>query len=536
MGDDNKMYGIRLENLLMTFFSQDRTSLLPETLLNWDVRPEMGESHTSIAHTFLNILKPYQLFIHDIVGVLFKHFSQVIGEAESNEHDDDGIHKEFHDGKLGETGDKRHMICKRRPRQCSDRRSIIKKQVEERIIKDQDEIMKKMLEKKYLDFENNNENAINKMKGKENLIEDNNPMLDYVPQTLHGLSKAIAEETYEWCRNLKPDFKAQKMYFHFGGGFRIKRIAVGLSERFALVGCCGRNGKTGFIFVYGYRAQAPFGYAFEYFDGFILRDNSFIVKHPKITIQIEDGGYLGDFNFEDLSKIEIGQNNLQLHLNLKINKALIKTMDEVYKNREKNAFDDFSKDQSDKVFTEAIRDKIREYIKENVDSSKDFTTVGNHMREILTNTLTKLTDDAKKLVINQYDKFRTIFTKKNDYPQWCVTNCAENHVITGFRMINEEIQYLRAYDVKRNVEGNEPKLKICLPCANCEMTNSKIPFPPTIKIIEWKRELEKRKKVNLNIQKQSNIPVPSRQSESKRRTGHSARRRFILNEPNSNRN
>lgn len=119
LGDDYKLLGLPLENLLMAYFAENRTDLTQETLAKWNIDAK-SEKSTHIANKtvqmlrdrgymndpldreFASILKPYQSFIRDIVRVLFQHFSSALGESEfdteSYDIDENGNHRLFYTG------------------------------------------------------------------------------------------------------------------------------------------------------------------------------------------------------------------------------------------------------------------------------------------------------------------------------------------------------------------------------------------------------------------------------------------------------
>lgn len=257
---------------------------------------------------------------------------------------------------------------------------------------------------------------------------------------------------------LEPKYKILKSDDHL----KHRTIGVGLGQKFALIGFSGNSRGIGYILIYGYQFVSEIGFIFDYLYGFILRENCYIVNDPK-TIQIENDGSLGFYEIKDFLSIKIGQKNLRLHLDEDMNNALIHEMNALYKYREKTSFDAFAK--KNDSFTNDMKIKMYEHIEQNVDCNMSSYIIGKNIEKVLSDNF----QNSKK-AIKRYKNFRNQFFKESKYPKWNVSNCAEIHVITGFRMIPDELKYLQTFRKINECDNNSAyaELEICPPCSNCK--------------------------------------------------------------------
>lgn len=135
-----------------------------------------------------------------------------------------------------------------------------------------DEATKKWLTYEYRSFQQRNKSATNEIvKTQHSILEDQ--LLKKASQSLENLSRAIAEVGWKSRENinqnikdrdsLEPIHKILKSDDHL----KHKAIAVGLGQKFALVGFSGNSRGIGYIFIYGYQFVPGIGFIFDYLYG-----------------------------------------------------------------------------------------------------------------------------------------------------------------------------------------------------------------------------------------------------------------------------
>lgn len=283
----------------------------------------------------------------------------------------------------------------------------------------------------------------------------------------------IAEHARDWCENVNRQIKKIVGIRQSGDDLKHRSFTLGLSETFALVAFSGNSNKIGRIAIYKHQSTST-GFEFDYLDGFLLKENRFVAKHPN-TIKIDKGGELVIHDEKDIANfnsIKIEDTNIRLHPDTHEHNVLVDKMNEECRRRERETFDVFANEQEHRsIFTTNLKDKVYEKIEQNVDYTTSYYNLEMRMEEVLTDVLGDRSNNSLNRMITLYNEHRNRFYREKNYPKWHVTNCAEYHVMTAFQiLVPENIKYLRTF---KNRPG---KLEILPPCANCVITTKNLSF------------------------------------------------------------
>lgn len=295
-----------------------------------------------------------------------------------------------------------------------------------------------------------------------------------VIEKILNLVHKIAEHARELRENVNRQIKKLDGIRQSDDDLEHTALSVGLSKTFALVAFSGNSNRLGSIFMYKYRSTST-GFEFPYLDGFLLKENRFVAKHPN-TIKIDKRGELIIYDKKDIENfksMKIEATNIRLHPDTHEHNALVDKMNEECRRRERETFDVFANKQEYRsIFTTNLKNKVYEKIEQNVDYTTSYYNLEMRMNEVIKDILgDRANHNSLNKIIKLYKKHRNRFYKEKNYPKWHVTNCAEYHVITAFQMISEKIKYLWTF--KKNKSG---KLEILPPCANCFMTTKNLSF------------------------------------------------------------
>lgn len=266
-------------------------------------------------------------------------------------------------------------------------------------------------------------------------------------------------------------------------------LAIGLSDRFAVASFSGLDGM-GLMFVYAICHYKGLGFVMEQISGFVLKKNNFIVKHAD-TIPIGDRGNIliePPLNLSpqvrNFLEEEVTASNLKLHLDPVENQVLTGTLDKEFRMRDTAAFDYYlnNYEQAGNQLTVEARNQIRSKIQSGVFSDQDFAEIGDFIEGQLRKAITEHPPpDGKRKVnlssvipqaIKQYHRRRKEYFRTHvpELPYWPVTNCAEIHVVTGYRFIGEDLVSLSTYKVVSMEPLAAVRLDYFEPCPNCVLT------------------------------------------------------------------